>query len=116
MLYPMIYHESAKTIRRNVRVLLTNMLKFKYEPFYEEKVQCIDFAWSAYLNIADEFDNYDKEYPFVYYKKHLNIERLYAEAIVEIELETGLAPENFPPKCEWDRLELINPRFLRDFF
>ena len=116
MLYPMIYRESVKTIRRNVRALLTNMLKYKYEPDHKDKALYKDIAWRAYMNIADEFDNYDKESPYRYYTKHLNIERLYAEAIVEIELETGLDSDSFPTKCEWNRLDLINPRKLRDFF
>ena len=112
----MLCNESAKTIRKNIRVLLTCMLRYKYEPDHKDKELYIDIAWSAYLNIADEFDNYDKEYPYRYFSKHLNIERLYAEAIVEIEFETGMDPDNFPRKCEWDRLDLINPRKLRDFF
>ena len=112
----MFCNESAKTIRKNTRVLLTCMLRYKYEPDHKDKELYKDIAWSAYLNIADEFDNYDKEYPYRYFSKHLNIERLYAEAIVEIEFETGMDPDNFPRKCEWDRLDLINPRKLRDFF
>lgn len=108
-----------RVIKGQMRILLTHMLKAKYQPEYEDKS-----SWKASINnshraIIDEFKEKNGKFSGSLYKKfygnNFNLDRCYKLARDDAIDETGLDNSVFPEKCEWSKEQLIDSDYIRQF-
>ena len=104
------------SIKSNLTVLITHMLKYKYQTNYENKNGWQSSIYNALLGIIAEFPNIGKGALYKnFYLKKLNIEPLYKIAKSRATRETGLSKEIFPEKCEWSKEQLIDIDYIDKF-
>ena len=108
-----------KTIKSNLIVLLTHMLKCKYQNEYPNKSSWRDSILNSFIDITLEFKERRGKYTGAMYKKFylrdVSLDRCYKVAMRKASKETGLNISVFPPECEWTKRDLINQDFIFDF-
>ena len=107
---------SKSSINNYMIILLTHMLKCKYQNNYENKASWRGSIRNSYKGIITEFPVVGKGALYkVFYLKHLDLDRLYQLARIDASEETGIPIYEFPKACPWTKLELINLDFINKF-
>lgn len=118
-LYEAILEESKseqRAVKSSLRILLTHLLKLKYQNDYAGKNSWIESIQNSYFNLKDQFKGIGKGALYNnFYLKKLDFDSIYKDAKKIAVLETRLAPETFPDKCEWSKEELVDIDFIYDF-
>ena len=118
-LYEAILEESKsekRAIKSSLRVLLTHLLKLKYQQNYAGENSWIESIQNSHFNIKDQFKGVGKGALYnSFYMKKLDLESIYKDARKKASLETGLPIKTFPEKCPWDKESLVDRDFIYDF-
>ena len=97
----------ADEIENRLTVLLTHLLKWKYQPNLQSK------SWQFTIKeqrrgIAKRL----KKMPSLNYKLQELFLEAYEDAVFEAEKETGLLKQLFPVLCEWKIEQVLDDGFL----
>ena len=107
---------SKSAINSSMRVLLTHMLKCKYQNNYEHKSSWRASIKNSFENMYDQFPRIGKGVLYKrFYLREMNLEGIYQQSRNNAAEETGLPLESFPEKCEWTREQLIDFNFITNF-
>ena len=107
---------SQNNINSQLIVLLTHMLKCKYQPEYKHKSSWRASIWNSHKSFTNEFISIGKGTLYKnFYMKQVDLDRLYFISRVDASNETGKSLDTFPEKCEWTKEQLANSYFIHDF-
>ena len=107
---------SKSAINNYIVVLLTHMLKCKYQPEYENKSSWRASIWNSFKGFTNEFIAIGKGSLYKnFYLRQLDLDRLYKLARKDASIETGLNIDIFPTNCEWNKHQLSDFDFINDF-
>lgn len=107
---------SKSTINSYMIVLLTHMLKCRYQNEYENKASWRASIRNSYKGIVTQFPVVGKGVLYkIFYLKQLDLERLYKLARIDAQTETNLPLNTFPESCPWTKEQLINLDFINNF-
>ncbi len=101
-------HEKRELISR-LTVLIMHLLKWKYQPNYENKN-----SWKYTIKEQRKEIYYHlKDNPSLKNQEYLqaSFERAYEFAIYDAIRETGLSEKNFPETCEWNLTQILDDEF-----
>ena len=109
-------NSSKAAINSSLIVLLTHMLKCKYQPEYKNKASWVGSIWSAYKNIVSQFPAVGKGALYkIFYLKKVDLNTIYKIAKRDASVETGKNISVFPNDCEWTKEQLTDYDFITDF-
>jgi len=94
-------------LRNRLAVLLTHLLKWKYQPELSGKSWYLTIA-NQRLDIRDLFD----DNPSLKHFLPEIFEKAYATAIAKAVIETGMPKNVFPATCEWPVELVLNDTFF----
>ncbi len=104
------------SIKSYLTILLTHMLKCKYQYDYPDKHSWRNSIYNSVSGIRIEFKGINKGSLYKsFYAKTLNIDEIYDLARKRASTETRLPLSYFPEECEWNRFDLINTDFIYNF-
>lgn len=107
---------SKSTINSYMIVLLTHMLKCRYQNEYGNKASWRASIRNSYKGIVTQFPVVGKGALYkIFYLKQLDLERLYKLARIDAQIETNLPLNTFPESCPWIKEQLINLDFINNF-
>lgn len=109
-----------RDIKSNLEILLTHMLKCKYQNEYSNKSSWRGSIRNAKNQIQYEFkENSDGTFKGslynIFYLKQLDLQKIYEKAVENAADETGLSFQDFPAECEWTKEQLIDDKFIHQF-
>lgn len=109
-----------RDIKSHLEVLLTHMLKCKYQNNYENKSSWRGSIRNAKNQIQYEFkENSNGTFKGSlysnFYLKQLDIQKIYEKAVENAADETGFSFQDFPVECEWTKEQLIDDKFIHQF-
>lgn len=108
--------EDEKAVMSYLEVLLTHMLKCKYQNSYENKSSWRASIKNSYKGIIKAFRGALKGTIYNnYYLKTLDLDLVYDFARDNAIEETGRPKECFPYKCPWTKKQLVDRNFIDDF-
>lgn len=109
-------NSSKRAIKSTLRVMLTHMLKSKYQPEYENKNSWRNSILNSFQNITDEFPVVGKGSLYKnFYMKDLDLQDVYENAIISASEETNEPLSYFPADCEWTKEQLVDKKFIYNF-
>lgn len=107
---------SKSSINSYMIVLLTHMLKCKYQNGYEDKASWRASIRNSYKGIITQFPVVGKGALYkIFYLKQMDLDRLYKLARIDAQSETNRPLDTFPKSCPWTREELISLEFINEF-
>lgn len=108
--------EDKKAVASYLEVLLTHMLKCKYQNSYPNRS-----SWKASIknSVKGMFKAFGSSYKGVVYKRYylreLDLDGVYADARDNAIEETGYPESIFPKKCPWTKEQLVDRGFIERF-
>ena len=104
------------SIKHSLEVMLTHMLKCKYQYDYPYKPSWRDSIWNSYSDFTNEFIAVGKGSLYnSFYMKKFDLDSVYQKALNRAVRETRLPKEVFPEYCEWTKKELSDLDFISNF-
>lgn len=109
-------NSSKSAIKSNLRVMLTHMLKAKYQSEYENKNSWKSTIYNSFDELMDEFPAVGKGSLYkTFYIKELDLDEVYRRAVRKASEETHKPITAFPKQCEWTKEQLVNINFIYNF-
>lgn len=108
--------QDERTLGSYLIVLLTHMLKCRYQSSYENKSSWRGSIHNSFDKIMDTFGYklagtlYKKSY-----MREMDLNILYRKALRKAVEETGYPKEAFPRVCPWTKEQLVDATFIDNF-
>ena len=108
---------SKKSIKSNLRVLLSYLLVNAYLTEFENKSFWKSLIKSQFYELKDEFPNYECILFKNFYLQDLDLIDVYEDAKIDaLDLTNAIVNINaFPQQCPWTKEQLVNSKFINDF-